>query len=62
MRKRVTLVDRNGMGDTVAGVEDDTGRSARSVEREYGLCYVWASADEPERMSVPEWRRKRRER
>jgi hypothetical protein len=35
--KGVTLVDGNGVGDTVSRVEDDTGSATRSVEGEDGL-------------------------
>ena len=37
MRERVTLVDGDGVGDTVARVEDDTGGTSGSVQREDGL-------------------------
>ena len=35
-----TFVDRDGVRDTVAGVEDDTSGSARGVEGENSL-YAW---------------------
>lgn len=37
MRERVTLVDGDGVGDTVTRVEDDTGGTTGGVEREDGL-------------------------
>jgi hypothetical protein len=37
VRESVTFVDGNGVGDTVTRVQDDTGGTARSVERKYGL-------------------------
>merc|ERR1719261_908088 len=37
VRQRVTFVDWDGVGDTITGVEDDAGGSARRVEREHGL-------------------------
>merc|ERR1719156_166713 len=37
VRERVTLVDRDGVGDAVARVEDDAGCPARRVQREHRL-------------------------
>jgi hypothetical protein len=37
MGKSVSLVDRDGMGHTVAGVHHDTGGTARGVQREHSL-------------------------
>merc|ERR1719215_2251685 len=37
VRKGVTFVDWDSVGDTISGIEDDTGGSARGVEREDGL-------------------------
>ncbi len=35
--ERVTLVDRDSVGDIISNVEDDTSGAARRVEREDGL-------------------------
>lgn len=35
--KGVTLVDGDGMGDTITSIQDQTGCSSRGVEGEYGL-------------------------
>ena len=37
MGESVSLVNGNGVGDTVSGIEDDTGSSTGSVERQDGL-------------------------
>ncbi|GIX62265.1 fumarate reductase [Babesia caballi] len=37
VRQGVTLVDGDGVGDTVAGVEHDTGRTTGGVQRQHGL-------------------------
>ena len=37
MGKGVTFVDWDSVGDTISGIENDTGGSARGVEREDGL-------------------------
>merc|ERR1719261_287324 len=37
VRERVTFVDWHSVGDTITGVEDDAGGSARRVERKDGL-------------------------
>ena len=37
MGEGVTFVDRDGVGNTVSGVEDETGSSSGGVEGENGL-------------------------
>ena len=37
MGKGVSLVDGDGVGDTITGVEHDTGGASRGVQREHGL-------------------------
>ena len=37
MRERVSLVNRDGMGNAVARVEHDAGRSPRGVQGQYRL-------------------------
>lgn len=37
MRQGISLVDGDGVGDTITGVDDDTGGSAGGVERKDGL-------------------------
>ena len=37
MRKGVSLVDRDGVGDAIADVEDETGGATGGVEGENGL-------------------------
>ena len=41
VREREPLVDRDDVGDAVAGVDDDTGEQALCVQRQHGLhCHV----------------------